>query len=91
MPIVQVESDTIFKAFLLNSLAQAFIICFALVIKDLLLPYVSSQKSLVGEQYTWKMLLTFFVTFAAAMCVFYMLYATFGFGKSMLDPIAPTF
>ena len=73
------ESTTIFKAFLLNSLASTLIIFLAITIKK----YYDKLIEQKFNKFT-MMLHTLFFTFITTFISYYLLHLVFGFGKSML-------
>lgn len=75
MAILKVKPDTIFKAFVLNALAQAFIVTFAVTLKDAL------DKVKIELH---RVLLVFVITFIASILAFYVLHFTLGFGDAFI-------
>jgi hypothetical protein len=87
MPIFKgLRSTTIWKAFLLNSIASSLIIVIAITIKNRFDIYKDINGDKIKESTSAKsLLITIFVTFAASYTSYVVLYLLFGFGGGMLS------
>lgn len=92
MTIIEFRATNHVKAFVLNALASALIMVSALFIKGRYDTYSSSNKDkdtedIKQETNTKSLFYTFLFTFVASIASYALLYYTFGFGSSMLDPV----
>jgi len=94
MTIIEFRATNHIKAFVLNALASALIMVSALFIKGRYDTYSSWNKDkdkdtedIKQETNTTSLLYTFLFTFVASIASYALLYYTFGFGSSMLDPV----
>lgn len=79
------KADTIWKAFILNSLLSSIIILLAIVIKGKLDNYTDEKGNQVQRNTTWKSItLTFILTFITTFLAYQVMYFIFGFGGGML-------
>lgn len=86
MPLIKgFKSTSIWKAFILNSLASSLIILLAISIKDHLDSFTDDKGRLIHRKTTPRnLLLTFIVTFIATLGAYILLYFLFGYGGGFL-------
>ena len=81
------QATTIWKAFILNSIASTLVIFIAISIKDHFDNYSSETK---GTEFVTRrtnvksVILTLSVTFLSSMTAYILLYILFGFGRGMM-------
>jgi len=87
MPIFKgLRSTTIWKAFLLNSIASSLIIVIAITIKNRFDIYKDINGDKIKQSTSAKsLLITIFVTFVASYASYVVLYLLFGYGGGMLS------
>lgn len=78
------KSTTIFKAFVLNSLASSLIIFIAILVKTEFDNYKIVENNLIRNTTFKSVLFTFLFTFLSSFITYMVLYFIFGFGESML-------
>lgn len=84
-PIVNFQATTIWKAFILNSIASTLIIFVAMSIKDRFDKFYDQKGNVVTRSTSVKSVIaTLLVTFLSCMIAYTTLYLIFGFGRGML-------
>ena len=78
------KSTTIWKAFLLNSIASSLIIFVALTIKSNLDIY-NSKDGYNKSNNTINLIITLIITFIASYMSYTLLYVIFGYGYGMMN------
>lgn len=83
---VDIEPDTVIRAFILNSLLWSSVTTFCVAINEITLKFNPNYKPEYDiNKNSWQSLsITFIATFFATMFVYTILHAIFGFGNSMV-------
>lgn len=85
MPFVYLKPTSIYRVFFLNALASAVILVIALYIKGRYDTYSVHQGQKVNRKTNIKSVgLTFTFTFVSALCGYFLLYYTVGYGTSFV-------
>ena len=83
MPIIKgFQSTTVWKAFILNSIASTLVIFVAMLVKGRMDTYTGGVEPHTTVSGT---LLTLVLTFITSFTAFTIMYFLFGFGKGMLS------
>lgn len=85
MPIIaDLKPTSLFRAFVLNGLATATIIVMAIYLQERY-TRITHEGQEIKKKTSWKgMLITFIITFLAAVLSYTLMYYTLGFGRTMV-------